>query len=66
MARGDTATNFTMLGDHQAGFGLLKNASIDQHFLARNRQFDMLQILEELPELLGSNHTSNLPQVISA
>jgi cyanophycinase len=35
MARGDTATNFTMLGDHQVGFGLLSGASIDQHFLAR-------------------------------
>ena len=53
MARGDTATNFTMLGDHQVGLGLLANASIDQHFLARNRQFDMLQILEARPELLG-------------
>ncbi len=35
MARGDTATNFTMLGDHQTGFGLLSGASIDQHVLAR-------------------------------
>ena len=35
MARGDTATNFTMLGDHQVGFGLLSGASIDQHVLAR-------------------------------
>lgn len=53
LARGDTKNNTIMMGDHEVGFGFLKNVAIDQHLLARNRQFDMFEILKEKPELLG-------------
>ena len=53
LARGDTKNNQIMMGDHETGFGFIKNIAIDQHLLARNRQFDMLNILEQRPELLG-------------
>ncbi|MFP6721723.1 MAG: cyanophycinase [Candidatus Poribacteria bacterium] len=53
LARGDTRHNQIMVGDHQQGFGFLKNVTIDQHTLARNRHFDMFQILKGRPELLG-------------
>ena len=53
LARGDTANNQIMIGDHTVGFGYLKNAAIDQHVLVRNRHFDMFDILREYPELLG-------------
>lgn len=53
LVRGDTRNNQIMLGDHQEGFGFLKNAAIDQHVLARNRHFDMIEILTQRPELLG-------------
>jgi cyanophycinase len=53
LARGDTKNNQIMMGDHEAGFGYIKNVAIDQHLLARNRQFDMFNILEKRPELLG-------------
>lgn len=53
LARGDTKDNTIMMGDHQLGFGFVKNVAIDQHLLARNRQFDMFEILREKPELLG-------------
>jgi len=53
LARGDTKNNTIMMGDHEIGFGFLKNVAIDQHLLARNRQFDMFEILKEKPELLG-------------
>ncbi len=53
LARGDTKTNQIMMGDHEAGFGYIKNSAIDQHVLARNRQFDLFEILEKRPELLG-------------
>lgn len=53
LVRGDTKNNQIMMGDHQAGFGFLKNVAIDQHVLARNRQFDMFEILRNHPELLG-------------
>lgn len=53
LSRGDTKNNQIMMGDHEEGFGFLKNVAIDQHVLARNRQFDMFDILKHRPELLG-------------
>lgn len=53
LARGDTKNNQIMMGDHEVGFGFIKNIAIDQHVLARNRQFDMFTILDQHPELLG-------------
>ena len=53
LARGDTRHNQIMVGDHQQGFGFLKKVTVDQHTLARNRHYDMFQILQERPELLG-------------
>lgn len=53
LARGDTQSNTVMIGDHTVGFGYLKNAAIDQHVLVRNRHFDMFDILDVYPELLG-------------
>jgi len=53
LVRGDTKNNQIMMGDHQEGFGFLKNVAIDQHVLARNRHFDMFEIVRQHPELLG-------------
>jgi cyanophycinase len=53
MVRGDTKSNEKMIGDHTVGLGFLKNAAIDQHLLRRNRQFDMLEVIDAHPELLG-------------
>lgn len=53
LARGDTKNNQIMVGNHQEGFGFLKNVAIDQHVLANNRHFDMFDILKYRPELLG-------------
>src|SRR5690606_11873186 len=53
LVRGDTRTNQIVIGDHQRGFGYLRGVGIDQHVLRRNRQFDMLEVLAEHPDLLG-------------
>jgi cyanophycinase len=53
LARGDSKGNTEMMGDHEAGLGFITNVAIDQHLLARNRQFDMFEILDNRPELLG-------------
>lgn len=53
MVRGDTKSNEQMIGDHTVGLGFLKNAAIDQHLLRRNRQFDMLEVIDKHPNLLG-------------
>jgi cyanophycinase len=53
LARGDSKSNQIMAGDHLEGFAYIKNVAIDQHVIARNRQFDMFTILKEYPHLLG-------------
>ncbi|NRB48931.1 MAG: cyanophycinase [Saprospiraceae bacterium] len=53
LARGDSKTNQIMMGDHEEGFSYITNVAIDQHLLARNRQFDLFEVLEKYPHLLG-------------
>lgn len=53
LARGDTHKNTIMMGDHEQGFAYIENVAIDQHLLKRNRQFDLIEIVEAHPELLG-------------
>ncbi len=65
LARGDTRSNTVMMGDHEEGFGLVKNIAIDQHTLARNRQFDMFEIIEKMPDLLGIAIDENTAMLVS-
>jgi len=65
LARGDTKTNTIMVGDHEEGLGFVKNIAIDQHTLARNRQFDMFDILDVYPELLGLAIDENTAILVS-
>ena len=53
LVRGDTQTNTVMMGDHEKGFGFFANTAIDQHLLAMNRQFDIFEILDAHPGMLG-------------
>ncbi|MDR3108236.1 MAG: Type 1 glutamine amidotransferase-like domain-containing protein, partial [Planctomycetaceae bacterium] len=51
--RGDTKTPDILVGDHTQGLGFLKNSVIDQHILARNRQFDLIEFVKSAPQLIG-------------
>lgn len=53
LVRGDTQANTIMMGDHEEGFSLIKNIAIDQHLIARNRHFDLFEVINKKPELLG-------------
>ncbi|UCG28353.1 MAG: cyanophycinase [Bacteroidales bacterium] len=64
LARGDTKNNQIMMGDHEEGFGFIKKIAIDQHALARNRQFDMFQILKNRPDLLGIGIDENTAIIV--
>lgn len=64
LIRGDTETNTVMMGDHVEGFGFLRNVGVDQHLLQRNRQFDMLEVIETLPDLLGIGIDENTAIVV--
>lgn len=65
MVRGDTKSNEKMIGDHTVGLGFLKNAAIDQHLLRRNRQFDMLEVIDKHPALLGIGIDEDTAIVVS-
>jgi cyanophycinase len=64
LVRGDTSGNTIMMGDHQVGFGYLRNTAIDQHVLRRNRQFDLIEVIEAHPELLGIGIDENTAIVV--
>ncbi|MEA1784851.1 cyanophycinase [Arenibacter sp. GZD96] len=51
--RGDTKGSEILIGDHTQGFGFLKYSVIDQHFLRRNRQFDLIDFVKISPEYIG-------------
>ncbi|MEZ0539355.1 cyanophycinase [Fibrella arboris] len=53
MVRGDTKGNSIMVGDHTEGLAFVKNLTVDQHVLRRNRQFDLIEVIKARPELLG-------------
>jgi cyanophycinase len=65
MVRGDTKSNEKMIGDHTVGFGFLQNSAIDQHLLRRNRQFDMLEVIDKHPSLLGIGIDEDTAIVVS-
>ncbi|MEZ4424850.1 MAG: cyanophycinase [Gemmatimonadota bacterium] len=65
LVRGDTGSNEIMMGDHEEGFGFLRNVAVDQHLLRRNRQFDLIEVIRAKPELLGIGIDENTAIVVS-
>jgi cyanophycinase len=54
LVRGAPEGNHILMSPgNDRGFGLIRNTAIDQHLLVRNRQKDLLQLLEAQPGLLG-------------
>lgn len=50
--------------DWRRGFALLHNVAVDAHVLVRNRQFDMLGLVEAHPNLLGIGIDENTAIVV--
>ena len=51
--RGDTSGPDILIGNHTQGLGFLRNSVIDQHLLARNRQFDLVDFVKAAPTYIG-------------
>jgi Cyanophycinase and related exopeptidases len=51
--RGDTSGADVLIGNHTQGLGFLRNSVIDQHLLARNRQFDLIDFVKAAPTYIG-------------
>jgi len=65
LVRGDTKGNTLMMGDHIEGLGFLRNVAIDQHLLRRNRHFDLVDVIEAHPTLLGIGIDEDTAIVVS-
>ncbi len=64
LARGDTAGNRKIIGDHKVGFGFVKNCAIDQHVLTRNRQLDLIELVTAYPHVLGIGLDENAAIIV--
>lgn len=54
LVRGDPRGNRIMMAaGHERGFGLLSHSAIDQHWLTRHREQDLLEVVKRFPNLLG-------------
>ena len=54
MVRGAREGNTIMMAPgYEEGFGLVRGTAVDQHLLARNRENDMLEVIDRHPALLG-------------
>lgn len=65
LVRGDTKGNTILIGDHTVGLGFIKNVTIDQHLLKRNRQFDLVDVIRNKPELLGIGIDESTAVIVS-
>ncbi len=50
---GDARKDLTKPYTFQPAFSFMQNTAIDQHVLARNRQFDLIPVIENNPNTLG-------------
>lgn len=64
LARGDTQTNTIMMGDHEEGFAFWPGTAVDQHLIARDREYDLIEIITAKPELLGIGLDENAAVVV--
>lgn len=54
LVRGAPEGNHIMMAPgYEKGFGFLKNAAVDQHLLKREREYDLVPVIETHPGLLG-------------
>lgn len=47
LVRGDTKGSQILIGDHQRGFGFIRNSAIDQHVIPRKRQAGLIEVLTD-------------------
>jgi len=65
LVRGDTKKNTIMVGDHKKSFAFIENVAVDQHLIPRNRHFDMFEVLDKHPNLLGIGLDENTGIIVN-
>jgi len=66
LVRGAPTGNAIMMSPgHEAGFGFLRQCAIDQHVIARKRHFDLYQVVQRFPQLLGVGIDESTAWIVS-
>jgi cyanophycinase len=53
LLRGDPTSKRILVGEYTEGFGFLPQSAIDQHIRPRDRVYDLIEVVEARPHLLG-------------
>ena len=63
---GDARKDLTKPYTFQPAFSFMQNTAIDQHVLARNRQFDLIPVIENNPNTLGVGLDESTAMMVEA
>jgi len=63
---GDPRKDLTQTYHFKPAFSFMKNTAIDQHVLARNRQFDLIPVIEQYPNTLGVGLDQSTAMIVEA
>jgi len=63
---GDPRKDLTQTYHFKPAFSFMKNTAIDQHVLARNRQFDLIPVIEQYPNTLGVGLDESTAMIVEA
>lgn len=64
LLRGDPSSKKIVVGKYTEGFGFLPHSVIDQHVVARKRERDLIEVIEERPGLLGIGVDENTAAIV--
>lgn len=63
---GDARNDLTKINSFKPAFSFMTNTAIDQHVLARNRQFDLIPVIQQYPSTLGVGLDESTAMIVEA
>jgi cyanophycinase len=63
---GDARNDLTKINSLKPAFSFMTNTAIDQHVLARNRQFDLIPVIQQYPNTLGVGLDESTAMIVEA
>ena len=63
---GDARNNLTQPYSFKPAFSFMRHTAIDQHVLARNRQFDLIPVIQQYPNTLGVGIDESTAMIVEA
>jgi len=63
---GDAQKDLTKINSFKPAFSFMTNTAIDQHVLARNRQFDLIPVIQQYPNTLGVGLDESTAMIVEA